>query len=49
MLEVRTPGGMEKMFEERAQAFPPGTPINREGMDAIMRRYDVILVPSDAT
>ena len=49
MLEIRIPGEMEKMLEERAQAFPPGTPIDRERMDAIMRRYDVITAPPDAT
>ncbi len=49
VLEVRTGGGMEKMFEERAQAFPPGTPIDRERMDAIMRRYDILAAPHATT
>jgi quercetin dioxygenase-like cupin family protein len=48
-LEVRTPGGVEKMFEERAQAFPPGAPIDQERMDAIMRRYDMIPAAPHAT
>ncbi len=45
-LEVHTGGGWEKMFEERAQAFPPGTPIDRERLDAIERRYDIHVVAS---
>ncbi len=40
MLQVHTGGALEKMFEELAQAFPPGTPIDRERMGAIMHRYD---------
>ncbi len=49
VLEVRSPGGGEKFLEERAQAFPPGAPIDRERMDAIMRRYDVIPAAPHAT
>ncbi len=40
MLQVHTGGALEKMFEELAQAFPPGTPIDRERLGAIMHRYD---------
>ncbi len=52
VLEVRTVGvrgGAAKLFEERAQAFPPGAPIDRERMDAIMRRYDFIPAAPHAT
>ncbi len=52
VLEVRTvgvPGGAARLFEERAQAFPPGTPIDPERMDAIMRRYDVFPAAPHAT
>ena len=58
-LEVRAGGvavhgdldGMDsvKMLEELSQAFPTGTPIDRERMDAIMRRYDSIPAAPDAT
>jgi quercetin dioxygenase-like cupin family protein len=40
VLQIHTGGGLEKMFEELAQAFPPGTSIDRERMGAIMQRYD---------
>ncbi len=40
MLQVHTGGALEKMFEELARAFPPGTPIDRERMGEIMHRYD---------
>lgn len=42
MLQVHTGGALEQMFEELARAFPPGTPIDRERMGAIMHRYDQI-------
>ena len=42
MLQVHTGAALEQMFEELAQAFPPGTPIDRERMGAIMHRYDQI-------
>lgn len=56
-LEVRA-GGAEsdlaemdsvKMLEELSQAFPTGTPIERERVDMIMRRYDSIPAAPDAT
>ncbi len=40
MLQVHTGGALEKMFEELARAFPPGTPIDRERLGEIMQRYD---------
>lgn len=40
MLQVHTGGALEKMFDELSQAFPPGTPIDRERMATIMHRYD---------
>ena len=40
MLQVHTGGSLERMFEELAQTFPAGTPIDRERMAAIMQRYD---------
>lgn len=40
MLQVHTGGALERMFEELAQAFPPGTPMDRERMGAIMHRHD---------
>jgi quercetin dioxygenase-like cupin family protein len=40
VLQVHTSGALEKMFEELAQAFPPGTPIDRDRMGTIMHRYD---------
>ncbi len=40
VLQIHTGGGLEKMFEELAQAFPPGTSIDRERLGATMQRYD---------
>ena len=42
MLDVNSGGGLGKMLEELAQAFPPGTPIDRERWGGIESRYDVI-------
>jgi quercetin dioxygenase-like cupin family protein len=49
VLQIHTGGGLEKMFEELAQAFPPGTSIDRERMGAIMQRYDQLPVAPHAT
>ncbi len=49
VLEVRTGGGYGKMLEELTQAFPSGTPLDRERLDMIMRRYDSIPAAPDAT
>jgi len=49
MLQVHTGGALEKMFEELAQAFPPGTPIDRERMSAMMQRYDQSPAPAHVT
>lgn len=49
VLEVRTGGGYGKMLEELTHAFPSGTPIDRERLDMIMRRYDSIPAAPDAT
>ena len=40
MLQIESGRGLEKMFEELAEAFPEGTPLDRKLMGEIMTRYD---------
>jgi hypothetical protein len=39
-LTIDTLGGFERYYEELAEAFPPGTPFNRDLVRQIQARYD---------
>ena len=40
MLAIDTPGGLEPYYEELANAFPDGTPLNPQVIRNIQERYD---------
>jgi quercetin dioxygenase-like cupin family protein len=40
LLQIQSGHGLERMFEELAEAFPAGTPLDRQRMGEIMVRYD---------